>query len=395
MAPLVPDIISQNLNFIAAFFIGIGFGAILEQAGFSSSRKLVGLFYGYDFTVLRVFFTAGVVAMVGVMGLNHFGLIDMKLVYINPTFLHSAVVGGLIMGLGFVTGGFCPGTSVCAAAIGKIDALIFILGTGLGVLVFAEGYPLFEGLYKAGNMGSPQIFTTLGMSRNLFALLLVLAATGAFFGVEIIEKKVNGKKPLFRLSTHHVGLAGAALVLAVFSLAFTDKKETLLKKAGDMSLVNSYHYDFITADELACRLMSKDPRVQIIDFRKAEDFTRLSFPSSYLFVLENLFEKEPNEVLTIKHKVNVFVAEDELSARKLAMIATEMGYRRIRVLQGGFKGFRKDILSFKPDPAHPGSSEDPEYRFRLRAGQNVPKLMIKDRKSGPPKKTIKRALGGC
>ena len=58
MAPLVPDIIGNEFNLVVALFIGIAFGYILEQAGFSSTKKLVGLFYGYDFTVLRVFFTA-------------------------------------------------------------------------------------------------------------------------------------------------------------------------------------------------------------------------------------------------------------------------------------------------------------------------------------------------
>ena len=137
MGPLVPDIIGIDLNFIFALIIGILFGAILEQAGFSTSKKLVGLFYGYDFTVLRVFFTAGIVAMIGVLALTHFGLLDINLTYINPTFLWSAIIGGLIMGLGFIVGGFCPGTSVCAAAIGKIDAMIFIGGALLGVLLFA------------------------------------------------------------------------------------------------------------------------------------------------------------------------------------------------------------------------------------------------------------------
>jgi len=56
MAPLVNEFIPAQIDLIFAFFIGIFFGYILEQAGFSSSRKLVGLFYGYDFTVLRVFF---------------------------------------------------------------------------------------------------------------------------------------------------------------------------------------------------------------------------------------------------------------------------------------------------------------------------------------------------
>ena len=129
MGPLVPDIIGNDLNYIVALIIGILFGMVLEQAGFSTSKKLVGLFYGYDFTVLRVFFTAGITAMVGVIALNHFGLLDINLIYINPTYLWSALVGGIIMGLGFVIGGFCPGTSVCAAAIGKIDAMYFVLGS--------------------------------------------------------------------------------------------------------------------------------------------------------------------------------------------------------------------------------------------------------------------------
>ena len=142
MGPLVPDIISNELSLIIALLIGIAFGFILENAGFSSSKKLVGLFYGYDFTVLRVFFTAGITAMVGIVVLNHFHLIDMSVVYINPLFLWSAIVGGLIMGLGFVVGGYCPGTSICAAAIGKKDAMYFILGAGIGILIFIEGYPL-------------------------------------------------------------------------------------------------------------------------------------------------------------------------------------------------------------------------------------------------------------
>src|SRR5664279_2268788 len=192
MGPLVPEVIGNELNFIVALLVGIAFGFVLEQAGFSTSKKLVGLFYGYDFTVLRVFFTGGVTAMLGVIALEHFGLLDIKLIYVNPTFLWSAIVGGLIMGLGFVTGGYCPGTSVCAAAIGKIDAMIFIGGSLLGVLLFAEGYPLFEGLYKAGAWGNIRIFELAGASQGLFAFLLVFMAVTAFIVTTMIEKRNNG-----------------------------------------------------------------------------------------------------------------------------------------------------------------------------------------------------------
>jgi uncharacterized membrane protein YedE/YeeE len=125
MGPFVRDLISDQLNLVVALLLGIGFGFVLEQAGFSSSRRLAGVFYGYDFTVLRVFFTAAVTAMSGVLLLGYFGLLDTDAIFVNPTWLLPAIVGGAIMGVGFILGGYCPGTSVCAAAIGKIDAMFF------------------------------------------------------------------------------------------------------------------------------------------------------------------------------------------------------------------------------------------------------------------------------
>jgi len=168
MGPLVPFIISEEFSLVIALFLGIGFGFILEQAGFSSTKKLVGLFYGYDFTVLRVFFTAGITAMAGVLLLGHYGLLDLNVIYVNPTFLKSALLGGAIMGVGFIIGGFCPGTSVCALAIGKLDALAFVFGAILGVFAFIEGFPLLEGIYTSNNMGQVKISEFLGMSDILF-----------------------------------------------------------------------------------------------------------------------------------------------------------------------------------------------------------------------------------
>jgi len=190
MGPLiVNNIITQNTNLFLAFIIGIGFGWVLEGSGFSSSRKLAGVFYGYDAVVLKVFFTAAITGMLGLLFFSLFGWIDLDYVYINPTYLNSAIWGGVIMGAGFITGGFCPGTSFCAVSIGKMDALVFIGGLFLGVLVFAEGYPLWEGLYKKNFIGYPKLSEALGLSDGLLALLVILAAIGMFWIAELAEKK--------------------------------------------------------------------------------------------------------------------------------------------------------------------------------------------------------------
>lgn len=190
MGPLVAnEIISQDSNLFLAFLIGIGFGFILESAGFSSSRKLAGVFYGYDTVVLKVFFTAGITAMIGLLFFSLFGWIDLSLVYINPTYLYSAITGGVIMGAGFILGGFCPGTSFCAASIGKIDGLVFIGGLFIGIAIFAEGYPLWEDFYKAKFLGIPKISESLGIKDGLMALILVLVALSMFWVGEWSEKK--------------------------------------------------------------------------------------------------------------------------------------------------------------------------------------------------------------
>lgn len=182
------------LNLLTGFIIGIGFGFALEQAGFSSSRKLSGMFYGYDTTVVKVFFTAAIVALTGSLFLNYFGLIDLSLVYVNPYFIGASIVGGVIMGAGFIMGGFCPGTGLCALAIGKIDAFAFLLGGVIGAILFAEMFPWLETFYTAYARGPLKINDWLGISPGLFTLILISAAICMFWLAELAEKKFARKE---------------------------------------------------------------------------------------------------------------------------------------------------------------------------------------------------------
>jgi len=190
MGPLAPNgIISENTNMFLAFFIGIAFGWVLESSGFSSSRKLAGVFYGYDTVVLKVFFTGAITAMLGLLFMGLFGWIDLEVIYVNPTFLTSAIIGGVVMGAGFIMGGFCPGTSFCGAAIGKIDAMVFIGGHFLGVYGFAFTYKWWEKLYMANYLGEPKVSKSLGLSDGLFGFLLIVVALGMFWAAEWAEKR--------------------------------------------------------------------------------------------------------------------------------------------------------------------------------------------------------------
>ncbi len=182
---------SDEWSYVVALVIGIFFGLILESAGFSSSRKLAGVFYGYDFVVLRVFFMAALTAAVGLAFFDYFDLIDLSKIYVNPYFIGPTIVGGVIMGLGFIIGGFCPGTSACAAAIGKIDAMIFIGGIVIGAIIFDVAYPLYSEFYESGNKGAQLIYEVMGISKEWFLLIFVVFAIAVFYITAYIQKLVS------------------------------------------------------------------------------------------------------------------------------------------------------------------------------------------------------------
>ncbi len=192
MGPLIPQgIITGQWDFVIALLIGAAFGFILEASGFSSSRNIAGVFYGYNFVVLRVFFTAMIVAMVGLLFFSYFGWIDLNLVFVLPTYVNAMLLGGFIMGLGFVIGGFCPGTSYTAVAIGKIDGMVFAIGTFVGVLIFSEAFPLFENFYTANNLGGITIGEMFSVTNEVVAFIFVIMAIVAFYVTWLIEKKVR------------------------------------------------------------------------------------------------------------------------------------------------------------------------------------------------------------
>lgn len=183
----------DEVGLIVAFVIGIGFGFFLERAGFGSGRKLAAQFYLTDMTVFKVMFTAIITAMIGVFWLSVLGIVDLSLVYVSPTYLLPQITGGLLLGVGFVIGGYCPGTSCVGASTGKYDAMVYILGIIAGIFVFGEAFPLLEGFYTSTPMGKVTLPQLFGVSYGLLVFLVVVMAIAGFLGAEWVEKKFASK----------------------------------------------------------------------------------------------------------------------------------------------------------------------------------------------------------
>ena len=91
---------------LAGLGVGVAFGFFLERGGLGDPKKLTGLFYLEDFTMLKVMFAAIATAAAGIGGLSAVGLMDLGAVAVQTTYIWPQVAGGLILGAGFALGGY-------------------------------------------------------------------------------------------------------------------------------------------------------------------------------------------------------------------------------------------------------------------------------------------------
>ncbi len=178
---------------LIALIIGIFFGFFLERGGLGNATKLVGQFYFYDMTVFKMMFTAVITAMLGLFWLSYFGVLDLSLVYLIPTYIIPQIVGGFIFGIGFVMGGLCPGTSCVSLTTGRLDAVVLIFGMIFGIFIFGEAFPLIRDFYYSTPMGNATFPQILPISYGALVFIVVIIAIAGFVVAEKIEKKFATK----------------------------------------------------------------------------------------------------------------------------------------------------------------------------------------------------------
>jgi uncharacterized membrane protein YedE/YeeE len=172
-----------------AVTIGIAFGWALERAGLGDARKLAGQFYLTDLTVLKVMFSAIVTAMLGAYWLARLGVLDLSRVYVPETFLLPQLVGGVLFGVGFAIAGLCPGTSCVAAATGKGDGAMVMLGMFAGVLVTGLGFNTLWDFYDSTSRGALTLPQLLHVPYGVLVAGVVAMALLAFRFAEHVEQR--------------------------------------------------------------------------------------------------------------------------------------------------------------------------------------------------------------
>jgi uncharacterized membrane protein YedE/YeeE len=195
MAPFYKfDLFGEQTGFVIALALGIGFGFALERAGFAESRKLALQFYLRESVVLKTMFSAILTAGLGLTLFSWLGWVDYSRIYISPTFVGAQALGGLMLGIGMVIGGFCPGTSIVGSVVGRIDAWVFLGGALLGMFIFGESFPFLEDFFYANALGKMTLMEYFNLPMGVIASLMVAMALFMFFGAEYFERKFGEKE---------------------------------------------------------------------------------------------------------------------------------------------------------------------------------------------------------
>jgi rhodanese-related sulfurtransferase len=364
------DLLGHWGAYVVYLLIGIGFGSVLEMAGFGNSRKLAAQFYFTEQTVLKVMFTAIVVAMSLVFLTSGLGLLDFNLVWVNPTYLWPGIVGGLIMGVGFIVGGFCPGTSLVAATTLKVDGIFFAVGTLFGVFAFGETVGLFEGFFYSSYYGRLTLMDVFGLPAGVVVVLVVLMALFMFWGAEQLErifgKRELKREPKWRFAAAS-GLVAVALVTALVGQPTTE--ERIARMAPEMEQALAERRVQIEPAELLSLMHNDRLNLIMIDVRSETDYNLFHLLDAEHVELSRIPEVLERLRETADNTVVVLMSNEERASTEAWRILTAESVPNAYILGGGLNGWIRTFGAFLDEhPSRATGDDELGYRFTAALG---------------------------
>lgn len=330
--------------------IGMGFGAALEIAGFGDSRRLAAQFYLKDMTVLKTMFTGIVVAAVLIFLSSALGFLDFSQISVTQTFLWPGIIGGLIMGVGFIVGGYCPGTSVVSAASLKIDGLFFLAGTILGAGLFGESLPAFTDFWNSSFTERYLLSDWLGWSIGATLFAVVLMAIMMFYGAEKTEEffriKKTGGKWSWKISKRSY-LAGAAALVVTAALVWTIGQPDPVRKwrlmEGKYGGQLAARDVFIHPLEYVKTFNEASIKLVTLDLRAEEEFSKFHITGSENVKPEDVLNPEfisPLAQLPAQGVV-ILIADNEAVSVQAWKYLKVQGVNNVYILDNGLHDWNK------------------------------------------------------
>ena len=370
------DLLGHWGSYAVYAVIGVAFGMTLESAGFGNSKLLAAQFYFKDMRVFKVMFTAIIVAMTLIFLSSAMGLLDYNLVWVPPTYLWPGIVGGLIMGVGFIIGGFCPGTSLVGMATGKIDALVFVFGVLFGIYMFGETVSSFATFFESSNMGRFTLPELFNASYGVVVLSIVVVALLLFVVAEKVEGMINGR-PQPRLPGWSKPAAGALVALAAVVLVIgqpSSEDRWQVVAAESQARLDERAVQISSAEFIKYR---DDSKIKIVplDVREERYYNQFHLRGAVHVPLDKVQEKARELQFEPANTVFVTISNDEAAATEAWKILKAESVPNAYILEGGINAWLKtyagDSLA-EDDKVYNRQEDQLAYKFNAATGSRHP-----------------------
>jgi len=357
MTPLYQkDFFDYPTGMAIAVVLGILFGFVLERGGFGRAKVLVSDFYGDDLRVTKVMFTAVVTTAAGLGVLGGLGFVDLGMLVIPETFVGPHIVGGLLLGVGFVMSGYCPGTALVSAGSGFTDGIVALVGIMLGSLVFAFVYDPLADFYMMGDLGRLTFPQLLGVSWPVMGVAVTTLGIATFFGAEKLEqvmsKRHGVEAPDDSRRTRHTVFSGLIAVAALGILTLGLPASAVPASAADVTRR-------ISPLELAQEIASGDAKVYVVDLRDAATCAHARIQGAVCLPADDadahfIADLAPTRTLVL------YGASDDVN---VPASVTQYG-AGVRLLSGGYHAFDAQMLRPPAQPSTTTPEAIAEYNLR-------------------------------
>ncbi|MDP1859657.1 MAG: YeeE/YedE thiosulfate transporter family protein [Gemmatimonadaceae bacterium] len=172
-----------------ALLVGVAMGVLIQRVRASSPGMILANLRLENLSIIKFMATTIGVGMILVYALD---LVAPQLLHfdVKPAYVIGVALGGLVFGVGFALGGYCPGTCVVGVGEGRRDAIVAVVGGVAGALVFTLLYNvLLEPVIKPMDLGKVRLQDYV----HVPAILLALVVGGAMLVIVKLLPTIPGK----------------------------------------------------------------------------------------------------------------------------------------------------------------------------------------------------------
>ncbi len=165
---------------VLGLVMGAAFGFALEKGRVFEPGVIVGQMQFRTFTMLKMFLAATATGLIVLAALN--GIWGVKLHPKGTEYVADAV-GGVLLGVGIVLAGACPGTLLAQVGVGYRDAWFALAGGLAGAISFGYAEPALKPLISGGP-GKLTLDKLIGLPFWAVALALAAALVAGMVALE-------------------------------------------------------------------------------------------------------------------------------------------------------------------------------------------------------------------